>query len=108
SRLLFYLCPELPFMPMSRPAMATLALPQDVTYRDYANEVLQAVPSEKIVAPLPESGFGTRQEQVMITELLNSTDWWPRRVLSAAFELHGRRALGLPENALDCSPDGRL
>ncbi|SFU09904.1 hypothetical protein [Pseudomonas marincola] len=74
SQILFYLCPRLPILPNH---------PQPVAQTDQLRELP--------IFARPQCFAGDTQQQVFIRQLIESSDWWPRRVLSA-WHLHAQTA----------------
>lgn len=65
SRILFYLCPQLPLLCGEQPLAC--------------QERLSALP----ILPRPQTFSGDAQQQALIRQLVEGSDWWRRRVLSA-------------------------
>ncbi|MCO7564532.1 hypothetical protein NJI34_18770 [Pseudomonas sp. S 311-6] len=69
-QVLFYLCPHLPFLP----GFGELA---------QGAEQHQALVCSLPPLPRPQQFAGSTQQQVLIRQLVEGSDWWGRRVLSA-------------------------
>lgn len=72
-QLLFYLCPQLPLLPC----------PSDP--RQHADAQLQAFQpllAQLPVLPRPRQFAGDAQQQALIRQLIEGSDWWRRRVLA--------------------------
>ncbi|WPC06053.1 hypothetical protein SBP02_04680 [Pseudomonas benzenivorans] len=72
SWLLFYLCPQLPLLPVPAGAAPHAWLQR-------AQELQAQLP----VLPRPRLFAGDAREQALIRQLIEGSDWWRRRVLAA-------------------------
>lgn len=84
-QVLFYLCPQLPQLPY-------LSEPQKGI--DNPLQAYQALLAELPVLPRPQQFAGDAHQQALIRQLIEDSDWWPRRVVAAwqAEVAHARRA----------------
>lgn len=104
SRLLFYLCPDLPVFPLVRSALIGLELAADTGYRDFAVAMTASYRSADMRFTAPTATFGTRSEQQLISGLLEHSDWWSRRVTTAAFRLNASLSPETDECAAEGTP----
>ncbi|UVJ44697.1 hypothetical protein NVV94_03615 [Pseudomonas sp. LS1212] len=73
-QLLFYLCPQLPQLPC-------LSEPQKSI--DKQLQIYQALLPKLPVLPRPQQFAGDADQQALIRQLIEGSDWWRRRVLAA-------------------------
>ncbi|MDX1724730.1 MAG: hypothetical protein R3355_16645 [Pseudomonas sp.] len=73
-QLLFYLCPQLPLLPCPNDPRQSI---------DEQLQVYQALLSQLPVLPRPQQFAGDAQQQALIRQLIEGSDWWRRRVLAA-------------------------
>lgn len=70
QQVLFYLCPHLPFLPCpGDPAQSA----------EHYQALFRTLPP----LPRPQQFAGNAQQQALIRQLVEGSDWWGRRVLSA-------------------------
>ncbi|OMH30785.1 hypothetical protein [Motiliproteus sp. MSK22-1] len=95
SRLLFFLCPQLPVFPFSHGHLQVLqALHPDTRISDYADyhiacRQLLGRNMPKIYPQLPQSHSPCNNERTAVNQILSQSDWWPRRVLSQQLKEQG-------------------
>ncbi|MBA1202813.1 hypothetical protein G7009_13795 [Pseudomonas capeferrum] len=73
-QLMFYLCPQLPQLPY-------LSEPQKSI--DNPLQTYQALLATLPVLPRPRQFAGDAHQQALIRQVIEGSDWWPRRVLAA-------------------------
>ena len=86
SHILFFLCPTLPIIPVSRKG----------PYSDHIQDCLKAIKSQESyldALKIPKAGYGHPGEIKRVTSLLIETDWWYRNVIRVA---HLNRSLERP------------
>ncbi len=113
SRLMFFLCPQLPIFPISaghlQVAMQQCPNAAIDGYASYHNACrgLLAHSMPKVYPQLPQSQSDCNNERLAISQLLSQSDWWPRRVLSQQLKDQGP-TLGLSPEAFCRSSDAGL
>ena len=73
-QLLFYLCPQLPLLPCPNDPRQSI---------DEQLQTYQILLSQLPVLPRPQQFAGDAQQQALIRQLIEGSDWWRRRVLAA-------------------------
>ena len=95
SRLLFFLCPQLPVFPFSYGHLQVLLElcpeAQISNYADYHSVCRQLLAKNlpKVYPQLPESLGQDNNEYVAVNQILSQGDWWPRRILSQQLKEKG-------------------
>lgn len=114
SRLLFFLVPTLPLFNLSRGHQLALERlghgPGANDYRGYAQAAnaayLGSLPQLRPL-PLPPEVAGDRDRH-LIDEVLQGTDWWPRRVFDAFLRGLPEQDGDMPEQLFACDDAGQL
>jgi hypothetical protein len=73
-QLLFYLCPQLPLLPCPSDSQQS---------SDEQLQAYQTLLPQLPVLPRPQQFAGDAQQQALIRQLIEGSDWWRRRVLAA-------------------------
>lgn len=73
-QLLFYLCPQLPLVPCPSDSQQS---------SDEQLQAYQTLLPQLPVLPRPQQFAGDAQQQALIRQLIEGSDWWRRRVLAA-------------------------
>lgn len=114
SRLLFYLCPQLPVFPFGRGQLVALialgaGIDGDADYAAFeagARSILERMPRALAGAP-PAAAYGDDADRDVIDELVRTGDWWQRRVFDALLQRIASMLMPERSDLFACRDDGR-